>query len=143
MVDSQLQFRSPQNAGGRTPELRAEGWTYRFVEAKNAGIGTDDHIVVLYRIPNWIRRALGAGEERVSFYCREGEWYDIGGARVGKRVSNVLQHAWSDYLAQSSEHETIPEMLASEDAERMDCVQQASEDSFPASDAPAWTTAKV
>jgi hypothetical protein len=143
MVDSHFQSRSPQNAGVKTPELRAEGWTYRFLEAKDAGIGTDDHILVLYRIPNRIRRALGAAEERVSYYCRDGEWYDIGGSRAGNRVSNVLRHAWSEYLAQDSGHKTMPEMTASDHAERMDRVQQASEESFPASDAPAWTTAKV
>src|SRR5687767_244235 len=99
MIDTPTQIPSPHlRAAAASPPLRAKGWTYEFVEQKDAGTRTGDLIFILYRKPNWILRACGAGDERVSYYRSHGEWYNIGGSRVGNQVGSMLQHLGSKYL---------------------------------------------
>lgn len=115
---------------------------YEFAAIEDAGTHTGDYIITVQSKPSRLQRCFGMQDERIAFYGHDAEWHAVDGARVRRRIKEVLHGMWLDHQPQASRcctaKHAAPSNAHQARTTSIDVVQVASEDSFPASDPPAW-----
>jgi hypothetical protein len=97
-------------------------------------------LVTVREQPNWLERQLGKSAEQWSAYGREDGWRRTDGARLTPAVLKELCRLWDKHQRKLEASDHCRSVRC---AESMDVIDETVEESFPASDPPAWTSSSI